>query len=333
MPSLTITTRRTASGPRYVVRYRLGGRAYPIVHAGSFKTLKEAKTRRDLVAGELAAGRNPVDAMTAMLEQPTRRTFAEWADAYRVSRIDIGDETRKNMRSHLLAMTIFDDRDPTTITPADCQEWIAGLELKASSVRRYMATLRAVLDFAGIDPNPARDSRVKLPREERTLVDPPSAKDVDTIIANVPERWKLSLRMLEQTGMRVGELQELTWGDVDETGSRFRVKNGKTAAARRWVAVPEWLMEEIAATCPREDRTPERPVLVGFTADVAKNVMARACKAAGIVHRHPHDLRHRYASVKIAEGIPVTQVAAQLGHSRKSLTLDTYSHVLVDVHD
>ena len=57
--------------------------------------------------------------------------------------------------------------------------------------------------------------------------------------------------------------------------------------------------------------------------------MRRACEAAGIVHYSPHDLRHRYASVKIAEGVPVTQVAAQLGHSRNSLTLDTYSHVIV----
>ena len=58
--------------------------------------------------------------------------------------------------------------------------------------------------------------------------------------------------------------------------------------------------------------------------------MRRACKTAGIVHRHPHDLRHRYASVKIAEGVPVTVVAAQLGHSRNSLALDTYSHVLLE---
>ncbi len=28
-------------------------------------------------------------------------------------------------------------------------------------------------------------------------------------------------------------------------------------------------------------------------------------------------------------GVPVTQVAAQLGHSRKSMTLDVYSHVLL----
>jgi integrase len=40
-------------------------------------------------------------------------------------------------------------------------------------------------------------------------------------------------------------------------------------------------------------------------------------------------LRHRYASVQIGHGVPVTTVAAQLGHSTKSLTLDTYAHVLV----
>jgi hypothetical protein len=34
--------------------------------------------------------------------------------------------------------------------------------------------------------------------------------------------------------------------------------------------------------------------------------------------------------VKIAEGVPVTAIAAQLGHSKKSLTLDTYSHVLIE---
>lgn len=32
----------------------------------------------------------------------------------------------------------------------------------------------------------------------------------------------------------------------------------------------------------------------GFTPDLAKKTMARACVTAGIAHRHPHDLRHRY---------------------------------------
>jgi integrase len=328
--SLAITTRQTHSGARYVVRYRLGGRAYPLVHAGSFRTLKEAKTRRDLVAGEIAAGRKPADLLRAITDKPSVRRFAEWAEAYRTSRADIGAETRKNTISHIKAMTVFDDRDPATITPADVREWIGSLTLKASSVRRYVSTLRAILDFADVDPNPARDPKVKLPREEATIVEPPSARDVDAILAYSPSRWRLPLRVLEQSGLRVGELAGLEWRDVDEQGCRFRVKAGKTAAARRWVAVPEWVMAEVAEVCPREDRTPERRVFVGFTPDVAKNVMARACKAAGIAHYHPHDLRHRYASVKIAEGVPVTTLAAQLGYAKKSLTLDTYSHVLLE---
>jgi integrase len=202
--------------------------------------------------------------------------------------------------------------------------------LKPSSLSRYVATLRQVLDFAGIDPNPARDNRVKLPKIETTVVEPPSADQVDAILEHSPRRWRLPLRVLEQTGMRVGELRDLEWRDIDLAESRFRIRNGKTATARRWVAVPEWLMGDIAERCPPDDRTPERRVFVGFSPDVAKNVMARACKAAGIPHFHPHDLRHRYASLKIREGVPVTELAAQLGHSKKSLTFDVYSHVLLD---
>lgn len=57
-PSVNIRRRQTAKGePRFQVRYRLGGRGYKLIHAGSFTTLKEARQRRDLVAGELAAGR------------------------------------------------------------------------------------------------------------------------------------------------------------------------------------------------------------------------------------------------------------------------------------
>ena len=330
MASVFVTTRRRATATSYAVRYRLGGRAYPIQHGGSFKTMREARARRDLIAGELAYGRKPADLLRAITDTRPVRTFGDWAEAYLdTRRVDSADETIKAIGSHLkTVLPTFGTRDPASITIADVQEWIATLTLKPSSVRRYVATLRAVLDYAGVEPNVAKDGRLRLPREEQSVVDPPSAEDVDTIIAKVPPRWRLPLRVLEQTGMRVGELQALEWGDVDEARSRFRVKRGKTAAARRWVAVPEWVMLEVAEVCPREDRTPERKVFQGFSPDVAKNVMAHACKAMGIVHRHPHDLRHRYASIQINRGVPVTTVAAQLGHSKKSLTLDTYSHAM-----
>ena len=51
--------------------------------------------------------------------------------------------------------------------------------------------------------------------------------------------------------------------------------------------------------------------------------MRRACVSAGVAHYHPHDLRHRWASVQVKRGVPITEVSAALGHARNSLTLDT----------
>src|SRR5437763_1166123 len=96
MASATITTRKGKNGSRYVVRFRLGGRAYPVQHGGSFRTLKEARARRDLVAGELAAGRNPIGLLRAMTEQPTVRTFSQVFDAFTASRVDVAEATMEN---------------------------------------------------------------------------------------------------------------------------------------------------------------------------------------------------------------------------------------------
>jgi integrase len=331
--SVSITRRKTKSGElRHVVRYRLGGRAYPIEHGGAFKTKREAEERKRLISGELSAGRNPRLLLEAMAAPTTPlRTFAQVAADYRTSRVDASEGTLRNLDVHgkLLSET-FGTFDPNAISVAEVTDWIAAAALKPSSVRIYFTTLRAILDFAGVKENPCRDQRVRLPRQAQEQVNPPSASEVEAIIEHVPSRWRLPLRVLEQTGMRVGELARLAWADVDVAGSRFRISQGKTASSRRWVAVPAWLMVEVQESCPPDDRTAERRVFPGFTRNVAGSTMRRACTAAGLAHYHPHDLRHRYASVKIAEGVPVTLLAAQLGHSKKSLTLDTYSHVLID---
>jgi hypothetical protein len=91
MPTITIATRKTKDGaPRYDVRFRLGGRSYPLLHGGTFKTLKDAKARRGLIGGELAAGRNPADALREMVAGPApHMTVTAWADKYLASRIDV----------------------------------------------------------------------------------------------------------------------------------------------------------------------------------------------------------------------------------------------------
>ncbi|MDQ3672705.1 MAG: hypothetical protein M3364_09775, partial [Actinomycetota bacterium] len=194
MPSLTITTRKAKDGPRYAVRYRLGGRAYPIVHAGSFRTLKEAKARRDFVAGELAGGRNPAEALRALSAAPSAVVSVDtWAERFLASRIDVAENTRKMYRSHLRKIgETFGDRDPHSITAADVAGWVAeqAEERKPGTVAQYLDVLKMLLDYIGIEPNPARDPKVKLPRRVTEEANPPSDAHFLAIVEMLLPRWR-----------------------------------------------------------------------------------------------------------------------------------------------
>lgn len=258
MATIVIVTRKTRKGHRYQVRYRLGGRAYPLLHAGVFETQKEAKQRRDLVAGEIAHGRNPQLVLDQLqTPAPARRTFATVAADYQASRIDITDGSRLAIETHVKALLpAFGMMAPEAITPADVQAWITQSTLKPRTRRQYVGTLRLVLDHARVDPNPARDRSIRFPRVEREVVQPPSSREVRAILEHVPERWRLPIRILCATGLRVSELAHVTWGDVDVAESQFRIAKGKTLTARRWAPVRADLMAELLGLVPPDDRTP-----------------------------------------------------------------------------
>ena len=331
-PSIHIATRETKSGRRYLVRYRLGGRGHRVKHAGSFRTRKDARTRRDLVAGELAAGRDPRVVLERLANPTEPRTLALLAEEWAATRIDVSPNYARNIRSHIKRITpVLGDTRPQQITPLDVNRLVGELarELAPASVKRYVNTLRMILDHAGLDPNPARHRSIKLPRVVAEEVAPPPAEHFLAILDLVPTRLCLPLVVLEQTALRVGELAALVWGDIDEAGARARVQ-ARTAKTRRarWAQIPEWLMGVIAETCPSEDRTSERRVFQGLTDTAIRQAMARACKSAGIPHYHPHDLRHRRLSLWHGQGVPAAELAARAGHSRASMTLDHYSHVM-----
>jgi len=334
--SARIRTRTVGDGTkRYIVLYRRGGRYYPTESLGTFRRLRDAQQRRDLVSGWLAQGVNPKAALAELQKPPaTVRTFGEWGELYQASRVDLDERTMKNVNSHLLRLNeTFAGTDPFDHTPDDWQQWVAAnTDLQPSSLKRYLATGKLVLDYAGVDPNPARDPRVKLPPIRRTEPTPPDANQFLAILEHAPRTRRLALVTIEQTAMTVGELEQLEWQDVDIAESRFRLRRSTVKAQirsrARWVQVPDWLMDELVAACPPDDRTPIRRVFPGFTPDVAKAVIARACKAAGIPHFHPHDLRHRRISLWHGQGVPARELAARAGHAKASMSLDTYSHVM-----
>lgn len=334
MSGVYIRTYATGAGKRYQVRYRNGGRAHQLVHLGSFPTLKLAQARRDFAMLEIAQGRDPRATLTAQARTPEKpRTINDVWNEWEESRIDVRASTQRTFGVHRnrltpkIGMKILGDFGPQEI-----QDLVTALHdegMAAGSIRRYIATLSQVLDFAGLDPNPCRSRRVRYPKVERTIPTPPTARQVDAMLARCLPRYRLPFRLAEQVGMRIGEIVDLRWGDVDEAGARIRVARGKTRAATRWLELGEWLMDDVAQLLPREDRTADRKVFPNMTTRGAAQAMARACTLAGVPHMHPHDLRHRFASVMAKRGVPRTDLARMMGHAHPSM-LDVYEHVLIE---
>jgi integrase len=203
---------------------------------------------------------------------------------------------------------------------------------KPSYIRKIVQATAMVFDHAGVMPNPARDKvKVRLPRDERAEVAPPTAEHVEAVYQVLPKQYRLPLLVLDATGMRLGELEALTWGDVDEPRGRWRVTQAVSKTNRaRWVPVPPVLFERVAELLARDDRVAQRRVFQGFGGDRFRTAIARACTGAGVPAFSPHDLRHRRISLLHLGGVPWARIGEHVGQRNLAVTANTYSHVLVD---
>jgi integrase len=210
-------------------------------------------------------------------------------------------------------------------------QWVAGEaeRLKPGTIGQRLDVLKMLLDYAGVEPNPARDSRVKLPKRVTEEANPPSDEHFLAILDALGERWRLFFITIEQGGLRIGEAVALRWADVDVSGLRLRLPRTATKTnTARWVQLPKWLMVAIEDTCPLEDRVPERKVFQGLNSSAGRQAMTRACRDAKIPHYTPHDLRHRRLTLWHQSGVPARELAERAGHSKPSMSLDVYTHVM-----
>jgi integrase len=312
--------------------FRVSGREASPRYGGSFKTMREARIRRDWIAGELAAVRVPDLRRLAAAGQT--ETLAEAARRWQSSRVDVtADPDLPSLRTPSRPLT---DHPPSGRDHRRRYRRVGRVAREANksreTIRKTVTVLAMVFDHAGVTPNTARDRvRVRLPREQRPEISPPTADHVEAVHRLLAPAYRLPLLVLDATGMRVGELEALSWGDIDEPRGRWRVSRA-VAKTRygRWVTVPATLFEAVLELRPRDDRHPNRPVFENVTADRLRTAISRACVAAGIPVFSPHDLRHRRISLWHLAGIPWARIGEHVGQRDLAVTANTYTHVLTD---
>src|SRR5215213_491407 len=251
MASAWISRYATSSGERrFRVLFRLGGRERRHDTAGG---AGETSVDRGRACEPPRAGPAPHHAdephharrpRRALAVEPRRRLRRDTCDVPRCARPaaspDRHDCTREDRCCHGCRTRRLASR----------------AKLRKQTIRKTVSVLR-LCSTRGFQPNPARDRQtVTLPREKRRQVEPPTAEHVEAVVRLLPRPYRLPTLVLDATGMRVAELERLTWGDVDEPRCRWRVTAAKTGCAR-WVQVPEQLFQAVTRLVAREDRVPE----------------------------------------------------------------------------
>ena len=131
------------------------------------------------------------------------------------------------------------------------------------------------------------------------------------------------------SGCRVGELANLRVSDVGREVYGLHIAAFKRSPAR-FVFLPDEGMAFFLRCC--EGKEPNDRLLLSDKGKVwhrqHTNLFRRAVKRARLPREFVfHGLRHTYASDLVREGVPLSVVARQLGHSDTRTVSATYGHL------
>lgn len=339
--------------PYYRVRYRKDGRQRALTfHGEAAKT--DAEEFRALLAS-LGATRAVEWWNKHLDERESTLTLDQWWDRYLKALTGITDGTRITyartyvrvwspaLGSKPLAAITREDVarvvNELSRTKADKTVWNA-YGIIASCLKR------AMLD-GHIPATPATD--IRLPRRtehESTEMRFLSHDEWDHLVTFLPAHYLPLFTTLIGTGMRWGEAEALTVGDVsigdpslvritkaakwDASHSQRTIGPTKTKKSRRSVTLPP---EVVAALEPLLDRPKKEQLFKAPKGGPLRHrtvyrEWGRATAAAGLDPRpRIHDLRHSHVAWLIKAGIPLAVIQARLGHEDIRTTINVYGHL------
>ena len=234
-----------------------------------------------------------------------------------------------------------------------------GEQLGSTSRRNLRIYIRATLQHAyrlGFVVKNVCD-QVEVPKSEHVeRVD--ITVDVASAIMTAVRRTKLEALVIFSlgTGARRGETCGLRWSDVDLTTGRFSIRRAaknvartvvvdkpKTRGSERSDLLPDFALDalqdhrrrqreqDLAFGIRRDDGYVFRPGISeqGWDPNEVSRSFSRVVRRKKLpVGLRWHDLRHGFATLAFAAGVPLEVISKALGHSSIALTSKLYVHLL-----
>jgi site-specific recombinase XerD len=236
--------------------------------------------------------------------------FSRWLDTHGFSLDSVDIRVLSEYAAHLGAAR--SGRTPRRLAPA--------------TIARKLAAVRSFLRSA---LGPARVPDASLaPRRRRRLPETPTTAEIERELGSLDGDTALGLRnravleLVYSAGLRSAEAVGLDLADVDFDQELVRVR-GKGGKER---VVP--LGEEAAYRLARYLRDGRPQLVRGATDALFVSVRGRRLDTSTLrrLHRHPHRLRHAFATHLLEGGADLRTIQELLGHSSLSTT-QVYSHV------
>jgi integrase len=362
-----VVVERRRQSPTFALRFRAYGRRQYVTLGsaddGWSRQKAEEALRHTLADVERGIWRPPDRDPLPAPEQPQDPTFHEFSSRwFRDHETGWRPNTRNAYRweltNHLLPFFAGHRLSQITIAEVDRYKAAKVREhvLSATSINKTITRLAQILEDAVeyelIGRNPAKGKRrrvkaskpapVWLDRAEhiRALLDAAGELDRQARGDRQHVQRRAMLATLVFAGLRISELLDLRWRDVDLTAGRITVRASKTDAGVREVDMLPALRAALAAV-PR--RGPNQLVFPTTTehhhgpSNIRRRVLAPAVNRANqrladagevpLPERlTPHKLRHSFASLLVALGVDPGAVMDQLGHTNAAFTLRVYRH-------
>lgn len=198
-----------------------------------------------------------------------------------------------------------------------------GHTVAPASVNKEVATLKRIFNLAIredlAEKNPCWKVE-KLP-ENNTRTRILSQDEYQRLLAELPQNGRDVVVTAYFTGMRAGEILNLTWDRVnlDEQYIQLEAEDTKTKKARRI-----YLHEEVAAILNRLNKVRHLRHNFVFTYEgrpqkSVRRCFTSACRRAGIENFHFHDLRHTFNTMMRKAGVPQSVIMHITGHKTSAM--------------
>jgi len=236
--------------------------------------------------------------------------------------------TSKSYLYHVTQLANYYDRSPETLTEPQIQDYLLYCHQEKgwafSTCRQFIHAAnflyKVVLD------RPLSSTTLPIPPKEQKIPDLLNQTQVHDIIAACDnQKYKVALKTVYATGLRVSELVKLQIADLDGERNTIRITYAK-GRKDRLIDFPDGLKDCLRDYWrlfgPQSWLFYSRHHGQALAKSTIQQAFKRALKASGVLKDCGiHGLRHAYASQQLEAGMPLPQLQHQLGHSDIRTTL------------